>query len=88
MMRTGAQLRPSLTSRALAQNFGCSIGGEHRGRGHPPVWSRFRMAGVWIRLTDQPVQGIMAMVSGAVVAGSYFAFGSTVRYVENYEHGR
>jgi hypothetical protein len=46
------------------------------------------MAGVWIRLTDQPVQGIMAMVSGAVVAGSYFAFGSTVRYVENYEHGR
>jgi hypothetical protein len=46
------------------------------------------MAGVWIRLTDQPVQGIMAMVSGAVVAGSYFTFGSTVRYVENYEHGR
>lgn len=59
-------------------------------------WSQLRVAllivaalaigfGVWVLFDHQPGEGIRALISGFVIAGSYVTLGSTVRYVREYD---
>jgi len=41
--------------------------------------------GVWFLIDHQRGQGISILVGGLVIASTYFSFGSTVRYVHEYD---